>query len=193
MKTVAEMIGAKKMSRIGKLPIAIPDKVEVKFADGDVTVKGPKGDLTRKIPNGIGLKVEGSTVLLERLTAERGASAMHGLARSLVFNMITGVSEGFVKDLEVNGVGYKVELIGKGKYLRFDLGYSHPIFFEIPEGLKASVGRGNKLKLECLDKEILGQAAATIRSFRPPEPYKGKGIKYSDEVIVRKVGKAGGK
>jgi len=193
MFNVAVMVGAKKMSRIGKLPISIPDKVEVTFADGNLTVKGPKGELSRTLPDGVGLNVEGNVLQVQMSDTSRRGNSMHGLTRSLVFNMVKGVSDGFVKELEINGVGYKVELIGKGNFLRFDLGYSHPIFFEIPQGLNASVGRGNKLKLESLDNEVLGQAAATIRSFRPPEPYKGKGVKYSDEHIVRKVGKAGGK
>jgi large subunit ribosomal protein L6 len=187
------MTGAKKMSRIGKRAIVVPNKVEVTLANGDVTVKGPKGSLTRQLPEHVSMKVEAGVVHVEQSSTARVAGAMHGLARSLVANMVVGVSKGFVRDLEINGVGYKVESIGKGKFLRFDLGYSHPIFFELPAGLTATIGRGNKLKLECIDNEMLGQAAATIRSFRPPEPYKGKGIKYSDEVIIRKVGKAGSK
>ncbi|MEL6178417.1 MAG: 50S ribosomal protein L6 [Myxococcota bacterium] len=180
------------MSRIGKLPIPVPDKVQVKLDGDTIVVKGPKGELSRPMPPQVTFKIEGNEVVVEA-SGDRQARAMHGLGRSLIANMVEGVSKGFKRSLEIKGVGYKVEQVGKSAFLRFDLGFSHPIFYELPDGVTATIGRGNILTLESADKEVLGQASATVRSFRPPEPYKGKGIKYTDEVIVRKVGKAGGK
>jgi len=181
------------MSRIGKLPIPVPGTVQIKLDADTIVVKGPKGELSRSIPPMISFKVENDEVIVETTSEDRRARAMHGLGRSLVANMVEGVSAGFKRSMEIKGVGYKVEQVSKSKFLRFDLGYSHPIFYELPEGVAATIGRGNILTLESADKEVLGQALATIRSLRPPEPYKGKGIRYTDEVIVRKVGKAGGK
>ena len=179
------------MSRIGKLPIPIPDKVDVKI-DGDrIAVKGPLGEMSRALPERINAVIEGGTLVLQRSDESREARSNHGLARSLTANMVEGVSKGFERSLEIKGVGYRAS--EAGKYLRFDLGYSHPIYFELPEGVTAEIKRNIAVTLRGYNKEVLGKAAATIRSFRKPEPYKGKGIKYSDEVIVRKVGKAGAK
>ena len=178
------------MSRIGKLPVPIPEKVEVTIDGTSVKIKGPKGELTREINPATGLSVEDGHILVSRAGDDKVSRAMHGLTRSLVANMVAGVSEGFERKLEINGVGYKAEMFGR--FMRFDLGYSHAIFYELPERVDAEVDkRGNALTLKSIDKESLGAASAKIRSFRPPEPYKGKGIKYIEEVIVRKVGKSG--
>lgn len=177
------------MSRIGKLPVPIPDKVEVSVKGAQVKVKGPKGELTREINSDSSIELEGGNLQVLRKSDSKESRAMHGLTRSLVANMVQGVSTGFVRKLEINGVGYKAEILGA--FLRFDLGYSHPIFFELPQGVSAEVDRRGLVTLSGVDNEALGAAAAKIRSFRPPEPYKGKGIKYAEEVIVRKVGKAG--
>jgi large subunit ribosomal protein L6 len=177
------------MSRIGRLPVPIPDKVEISINGAEVKIKGPKGELVREINEHSALAVEDGVLLVSPVSQSGEARALHGLTRSLVANMVTGVSEGYVRVLEINGVGYKAEILGS--YMRFDLGFSHPIFFELPVGVAAEVDRRGIVKLTGIDKEILGAAAAKIRSFRPPEPYKGKGIKYAEEVIVRKVGKSG--
>lgn len=180
------------MSRIGKRPVPIPDKVEVKLTGRHVVVKGPKGTLERELHPASIVKIEGNEIVIERGGEGREDRAVHGLTRSLVANMVKGVSEGFKRSLEINGIGYKVESLGS--FLRFDLGYSHPILYQVPEGLTAEVEkRGVAVSLSGADKEVLGAAVATIRGFRPPEPYKGKGIKYVEEVIQRKVGKAGGR
>ena len=178
------------MSRIGKLPVPIPDKVEVSVNGLEIKVKGPKGELSRQIDSASQVKVDGGVLTVEDSVKDRRGRAIHGLTRSLVANMVKGVSEGFVRKLQITGVGFKAEILGG--YMRFDLGYSHPIFYELPQGVSAEVDRrGGQLTLSGIDKEVLGAAAAKIRSFRPPEPYKGKGIKYEEEVITRKVGKAG--
>lgn len=179
------------MSRIGKLPIPVSDKVEVDVTGSTVTVKGPQGELSRDIGQVVSLRVEDGEILVERSNESRESRSHHGLVRSLVANMVQGVSEGYKKTLVINGVGYRAEV--KGAFIQFDLGYSHPIMFELPEGVKCTIERQIRVTLECADNELLGQVAAKIRALRKPEPYKGKGIRYSDEVIVRKAGKSGAK
>ena len=180
------------MSRIGRLPVAIPAGVEVTVADGNVvTVKGPKGTLERALPTELEIKVEDGHVVVTRPNDLKRIKALHGLTRSLIHNMVVGVSEGYKKELEVNGVGYRAAK--QGKKLVLNLGYSHPVEMEDPEGLEVVVDGQNKIIVKGIDKEKVGQYAAEIREKRAPEPYKGKGIKYADEVIRRKVGKTGKK
>jgi large subunit ribosomal protein L6 len=180
------------VSRIGRMPIAIPKGVEVR-ADGEfVRVKGPKGDLSSRIPAGLTVAVENNEVRIARSSDEPRQRAFHGLLRSLVANSVDGVTKGFAKDLEIVGVGYKAEL--KGKTVVFSLGYSHPIEFRIPEGISVALdAKAGKLTVSGADRQKVGQTAAEIRKLRVPDPYKAKGVKYADEVIRRKVGKAGGK
>ena len=177
------------MSRIGKQPIGIPSGVTVDVANGEIRVKGPKGSLSVVVPEGIGAKVEEGNLLLERPDDSKESRSRHGLARALANNMVVGVSDGFVKRLEIEGVGYRAEV--KGKVLNLLLGFSHPVEMAIPEGLKVAVEANTKLAIEGTDKQLVGQFAADVRSLRPPEPYKGKGVRYDDEHIRRKVGKAG--
>src|SRR5690554_290710 len=177
------------MSRIGKRPIEIPGGVDIKIDGHRVSVKGPKGELTREVSSFVNSELEGSEVLITRPEETRDARSHQGLVRSLVANMVEGVSAGFVRELEIHGVGYRVDQ--HGNFLRFDLGFSHPILFEVPAGVEVVIDRQTKIKLSGFDKELLGEVAAKIRSLRPPEPYKGKGIRYKDERIIRKVGKAG--
>ena len=180
------------MSRIGRLPVAIPAGVEVTVAEGNVvTVKGPKGTLERALPTEMEIKVEDGHVVVSRPNDLKKMKSLHGLTRSLIHNMVVGVSEGYKKELEVNGVGYKAAK--QGKKLVLSLGYSHPVEMEDPEGLEVVVDGQNKIIVKGIDKEKVGQYAAEIREKRAPEPYKGKGIKYADEVIRRKVGKTGKK
>ena len=179
------------MSRIGRLPVAIPAGVTVEVAEGNkVTVKGSKGTLVRVLPAEMDIKVEDGHVVVSRPNDLKKMKALHGLTRTLIHNMVVGVSEGFEKKLEVNGVGYKAAK--QGKKLVLSLGYSHPVEMIDPEGLEAVVD-GNVITVKGIDKEKVGQYAAEIREKRTPEPYKGKGIKYADEVIRRKVGKTGKK
>ena len=179
------------MSRIGRLPVAIPAGVEVKIADGNhVAVKGPKGTLERTLPAEMEIKLEDGHVVVTRPNDLKRMKSLHGLTRSLIHNMVVGVSEGFTKTLEVNGVGYRANK--QGNKLVLNLGYSHPVEMEDPEGLESKVD-GNKIIVSGIDKEKVGQYAAEIRDKRRPEPYKGKGIKYDYEVIRRKVGKTGKK
>ena len=180
------------MSRIGLKPITVPAGVEVKVADGNVvTAKGPKGTLTKTFHKDMIIKVDGSTVTVERPSEDKLHKSLHGLTRTLVNNMVEGVANGFSKKLEIVGVGYRAQK--QGKKLILSLGYSHPVEMEDPEGLTSEVEGQNKIIIKGIDKEKVGQYAAEIRDKRRPEPYKGKGIKYSDEVIRRKVGKTGKK
>ena len=180
------------MSRIGRMPIAIPQGVEVRSDGGFVRVKGPKGELASRIPPGIAVEVDKNEVRFARANDEPQQRAWHGLVRSLVANSVEGVTKGFVKELEIVGVGYKAEV--KGKTVVFALGYSHPINFPIPEGIAVALdAKAGKLTISGADRQKVGQTAAEIRKLRVPDPYKGKGIKYANEVIRRKVGKAGGK
>ncbi len=180
------------MSRVGKKPIDIPKGVEVTIKDTTVRVKGPKGELQWDFPASMTVNVKDNQIVVERPDDTRQKRALHGLTRSLIANMVKGVSEGFKKELEIVGVGYRVDL--KGNNLVFNLGYSHPIDFPLPEGIKAEVdhkARPVKLTLFGIDKQLLGQTAANIRSLRPPDAYKGKGIRYADERLKLKPGKAG--
>ncbi len=178
------------MSRIGRLPINVPDGVKIAMADKAVTVEGPKGKLEAAIPSGIEVQVDGKVVRVNRTGEERKVKALHGLARKLIANMVEGVSKGFTRVLEINGVGYRAEI--KGSDLHIALGYSHPIVYPLPKGVSASVERQIIITLTSADRRLLGETAAAIRGFRPPEPYKGKGVKYREEVIKRKAGKAVG-
>ena len=180
------------MSRIGKMPIAIPAGVTVEIAENNkVTVKGPKGTLERVLPSGMDIKMEGSEIVVSRPNDLKKMKSLHGLTRTLINNMVIGVTEGYEKKLEVNGVGYRAQK--QGKKLVLSLGYSHPVEMEDPEGLETVLDGQNIIVVKGIDKEKVGQYAAEIRAKRAPEPYKGKGIKYADEVIRRKVGKTGKK
>ena len=176
------------MSRIGKKPIAIPAGVDVKLDGRTVTVKGSKTTLTTDVHPNITVKIEGDEIIVERPNDQKQNRALHGLTRSLISNMVEGVNTGFKKELEVNGVGYRAAV--QGQKLTLTVGYSHPVEMTVPEGLTAEVN-GNKITISGADKQKVGQFAAEVREKRPPEPYKGKGIKYADEHIRRKEGKAG--
>ena len=178
------------MSRIGKMPIAIPDGVNVEIAENNkVTVKGPKGTLERTLPAEMNIEIKDGQVLVERPNDLKRSRSLHGLTRTLLNNMVVGVSQGYEKVLEINGVGYRASK--SGNVLTLQLGYSHPVEMTDPEGVESVCETQTKIIIKGIDKEKVGQYAANIREKRPPEPYKGKGIKYSDEVIRRKVGKAG--
>lgn len=180
------------MSRIGRMPIAVPAGVTVDIAENNkVTVKGPKGTLERVLPSEMDIKMEGSEIVVSRPSDLKKMKSLHGLTRTLINNMIIGVTNGYEKVLEINGVGYRAAK--QGKTLTLSLGYSHPVVMEDPEGLEAVLEGQNKIIVKGIDKEKVGQYAAEIREKRGPEPYKGKGIKYADEVIRRKVGKTGKK
>ncbi len=178
------------MSRIGKAPVSVPDGVKVTLGDGAVSVEGPKGKLMTTVPAKILVKVEGKELTVSRESDSPGDRAMHGLTRKLIGNMVEGVSRGFRRVLAINGVGYKADV--SGQKLNLTLGYSHPIEFALPQGVTAKVDRQTMITLESSDKQALGQTAAMIRGLKAPEPYKGKGIKYQEEVIRRKAGKAVG-
>jgi len=178
------------MSRIGKLPIAIPSQVEVKVGADKITVKGPKGELSTPVSPLINYELKDGHLTLTRVDESRAANAQHGLRRTLLANCIEGVTKGFTKTLEVNGVGYRVAV--KGHMIELALGFSHPVVVELPKGIEAKVD-GQKLTLSGIDKEAVGEMAARIRRLRAPEPYKGKGIKYENEIIRRKAGKSGAK
>jgi len=179
------------MSRVGKKPIPIPDKTKITFADSLLTVAGEKGTLSQTINPAIGLKIEGGVMNVTMVSEDRNSRALQGLTRSLVANMITGVNQGFERKLEINGIGYRAEL--SGKQIVLHVGYSNPVAFNLPEGINAAVAKNNNIILSGIDKQKIGLAAAAIRKIRPPEPYKGKGIKYAEEHIRRKAGKTGTK
>ncbi len=178
------------MSRIGKKPIAIPKGVEVRLEGVQLIIKGPKGELNLSIHPDVKLDMESGSISVSVVDETRESRSIHGLFRVLIDNMVTGVTKGFERVLEIVGVGYRAEL--KGRTAVFNLGYSHPINFELPEGIDAKIEK-TKITLSGIDRELLGMTAAKIRSFRKPEPYKGKGIKYAGEMIRRKAGKAGAK
>ena len=175
------------MSRIGKQPIAIPPKVKVEIKGQKVSVEGPKGKLNWELPQRTSLKVEDGKVVVSRQGDDAQAKALHGLSRALVNNMVKGVSEGFVKKLEIQGVGFKAAV--QGTNVNLSLGYSHPLVYPIPAQIKVTVEENTKLTIEGPDRQTVGQVASEIRAFYPPEPYKGKGVRYSDERVVRKEGK----
>ncbi|MER3435356.1 MAG: 50S ribosomal protein L6 [Leptolyngbya sp. ERB_1_1] len=179
------------MSRIGKRPITLPAKVTVTINGQEVVVKGPKGELSRVLPAGVTIETEGDTVNVNRINDSRMARERHGLCRTLVANMVEGVSNGFQRRLEIQGVGYRAAV--QGKNLNMNMGYSHPVLIEPPEGIQFQVENNVNVLVTGIDKEIVGNTAAKIRAVRPPEPYKGKGIRYAGEKVRRKVGKTGGK
>ena len=179
------------MSRVGLKPISLPEKVAVKVEGNTVKVEGPKGKLDFSVPAGISLKAEDGTVVVSRATEQRVHRALHGTVRSIVNNMITGVSTGFSKDLEIHGVGLRAAV--KGSDLDLSLGRSHPLLHPIPSGLTVTVNENTKIKVEGIDKQLVGQFAAEVRGFYPPEPYKGKCVRYADEKVRRKEGKSVGK
>ncbi len=179
------------MSRIGKMPIAVPNNVTVDIGDCSVRVKGPKGELSRELPRQISITRENGTLLVQRQSDEPQHRSLHGLTRSLIANMVTGVTDGFSRRLEVNGVGYRAAVSGGNLVLQ--VGFSHPVLYPAPPGITFAVQPPNAILISGADKELVGEVAAQIRRVRPPEPYKGKGIKYAEEVIRRKAGKAGAK
>jgi large subunit ribosomal protein L6 len=179
------------MSRIGKRPIPVPDKVTVTIEGQTVTVKGPKGELSRTLPPEVEILREGETILVNRRNESRPARQRHGLCRTLIANMVEGVSQGFIKKLEIQGVGYRAAV--QGKILNLAMGYSHPVNIDPPEGISFLVEGTTNVTVSGIDKEVVGNTAAQIRAVRPPEPYKGKGIRYAGEIVRRKVGKTGGK
>jgi large subunit ribosomal protein L6 len=178
------------MSRIGKMPIALPNTVTVDVTDGLVRVKGPKGELTRQVPERISIVREDGALRVERQSDEPTQRSLHGLTRSLIANMVTGVTDGFTRRLEVNGVGYRAAVSSGNLVLQ--VGFSHPVLYTAPRGITFAV-QANAITISGADKQLVGEVAAQIRHVRPPEPYKGKGIKYAEEVIRRKAGKAGAK
>jgi len=175
------------MSRIGKLPVAVPPKVKVEIKGQKVFVEGPKGKLDFELPRRTSAKIDGGNVVISRDGEDAEAKALHGLSRALVNNMVKGVSEGFVKKLEIQGVGFKAAV--QGKNVNLALGYSHPLNYPIPDQIKVTVEESTTVTIEGPSKQLVGQVAAEIRSYYPPEPYKGKGVRYSDEKVVRKEGK----
>lgn len=178
------------MSRIGKLPVSIPAGVTITVADDNtVTVKGPKGELSQKMCKDMAIEIEGNVLTVKRPNDEKENRALHGLTRSLVHNMVVGVTDGFVKNLDIVGVGYKASM--SGKTLVLNMGYSHPVEMPEPQGITFEVPSPTRIVVKGIDKQLVGQVAADVRSVRKPEPYKGKGIKYETEVVRRKVGKTG--
>ena len=175
------------MSRIGKQPITIPPKVKVEVKGQQVLIEGPKGKLNWELPRRTGLKVENGKIVVSRQGDDADAKALHGLSRALLNDMVRGVSEGFSKKLEIQGVGFKAAV--QGDKVNLSLGYSHPVVYPIPAQIKVTVEENTKLTIEGPDRQVVGQVAAEIRSFYPPEPYKGKGVRYSDERVIRKEGK----
>ncbi|MEF3254287.1 MAG: 50S ribosomal protein L6 [Deferribacterales bacterium] len=179
------------MSRIGKKPIVLESSVKVSIDGDNIKIEGPKGVLTCKKPENIDVNIEGNQIVVTRNSDHRDVRSLHGLVRSLLSNLVTGVTKGFEKKLEIVGVGYRVAL--KGKALDFSLGYSHPVVYEAPEGIEFFVESQTKFGVRGIDKQLVGQVAANLRALRPPEPYKGKGIRYEGEHILRKAGKSGKK
>ncbi|MFM7326628.1 MAG: 50S ribosomal protein L6 [Nodosilinea sp.] len=179
------------MSRIGKRPIPVPAKVTVTINGQDVQVKGPKGELSRRLPTGVTVTQEGDTIVVQRRDESRLARERHGLCRTLVANMVEGVSNGYQKRLEIQGIGYRAQV--QGRNLNMSLGYSHPVVFEPPTGIEFAVENNTNIIVSGIDKELVGNTAASIRASRPPEPYKGKGVRYAGEQVRRKVGKSGKK
>jgi large subunit ribosomal protein L6 len=177
------------MSRIGRAPIAVPSGVEVTLTDRQVTVKGPNGTLSRAVPGQITVRQEDGSLLVERPDDERENRALHGLTRSLVNNMVTGVTAGFTKDLEIVGVGYRATPKGPNQ-IELALGFSHPVVVDAPAGITFEVPQPTRISVKGIDKELVGQVAANIRKIRKPEPYKGKGVRYAGERVIRKAGKA---
>ena len=178
------------MSRIGKAPITVPGGVDVAVSGRKVTVKGPKGELSREVSELVSVRQDGDTLLVERVDDSRSARAMHGLTRSLVANMVTGVTEGFRKELDIVGVGYRAQAKSSNA-LELALGFSHPVNVTAPDGIEFVVPQPTRIEVHGIDKQLVGQVAADIRAWRKPEPYKGKGVRYVDEHVRRKAGKAG--
>ncbi len=178
------------MSRIGKSPIPVPSGVDITISGSTVAVKGPKGELSRELPEQIAVRQDGDELIVERLDDERESRALHGLMRSLVANMITGVTDGFRKELDIVGVGYRAAVKGSNG-IELALGFSHPVLVEAPEGISFVVPAPTRIEVHGIDKQLVGQVAADIRAWRKPEPYKGKGVRYVDEHVRRKAGKAG--
>ena len=176
------------MSRVGKVPIPIPKDVKITLTDSIMKVVGPKGQLSHRIPSEIAVSIEPEQLMVKRPDDHRTTRSLHGLTRVLVANMITGVTQGFEKKLEIQGIGYRADL--QGKTLRLALGFSHPVLFPLPEGIKVEVERQTTIMITGIDKQQVGSVAAKIRSFKPPDPYKGKGIRYANEYVRLKVGKA---
>ena len=179
------------MSRIGKKPITIPKGVTVKVVEGAVEVQGPKGKMRQAYPSGIDFELADGTLLAKRATEDPGLAKFHGLARSLVANAVTGVTEGYKRELDIVGVGYRAEV--KGKQVIFALGYSHPIVFDIPTGIDIAIDKQTHITVTGVDRQLVGQVAANIRRFREPDPYKQKGVRYTGEVLKKKAGKTGAK
>ena len=177
------------MSRIGKLPIAIPSGVKVSLKGNEISVQGAKGSLKQLLPERVIVAIEAEQIVVSRPSDSKQDSALHGLSRSLINNMVVGVSDGFTRVLEINGVGYRAELTGKS--LTLSLGFSHPVVYEIPAGIEIEVEKQTRVTIKGIDKQLVGSVAAKIRSYRKPEPYKGKGVKYAEERILRKAGKTG--
>lgn len=178
------------MSRVGKMPIKIPSGVKVEVKDQNIRIEGPKGKLSSVLPRGVAVKLESGALHVLTEAGVPNARALHGLNRTLLHNMVHGVSQGFTRELEIVGVGYRAQT--KGNVLNMTLGYSHPIDYKLPDGIQAKVDANTKITVSGADKMLVGLVAAKIRSFKEPEPYQGKGIKYTDEVIIRKQGKAAG-
>jgi large subunit ribosomal protein L6 len=176
------------MSRVGKVPIPIPKDVKITLTDSILKVVGPKGQLSHRIPSEIAVSIEPEQLMVKRPDDHRTTRSLHGLTRVLVANMITGVTQGFEKKLEIQGIGYRADL--QGNTLRLALGFSHPVLFPLPEGIKVEVDRQTSITVKGIDKQHVGSVAAEIRSFKPPDPYKGKGIRYANEYVRLKVGKA---
>ena len=177
------------MSRIGKLPIPIPQGVKIQVDGATVRAEGPKGKLAQLVPTGLTTRVADSTIFIERAGDDRRVRALHGLARALVANMVTGVKDGFERKLDIVGIGYRAQM--QGRNIQLALGYSHPIIFPLPDGVTAEIDKQIAITLRGADKAVLGQTAAKLRALRKPDPYKGKGVRYQGEVIKRKAGKAG--